>query len=76
MAAINAVNNHNANPAGNTSVGDGVDRARQILNALPAGDYQHKAMSVLTDGLENQPLWLADVPPGSIDSRTFAIGLD
>ena len=75
VAAINAVNNHNANPAGNTSVGDGVDRARQILNALPAGDYQHKAMIVLTDGLENQPLWLADVPPGSIDSRTFAIGL-
>lgn len=75
VAAINAVNNHNANPAGNTSVGDGVDRARQVLNALPPGDYQHKAMIVLTDGLENQPLWLADVPPGSIDSRTFAIGL-
>jgi hypothetical protein len=74
VAAINAVNNHNTNPAGNTSVGDGVDRARQVLTALPAGDYDHKAMIVLTDGLENDPLWIADVI-GSIDSRTFAIGL-
>lgn len=74
VAAINAVNNHNTNPAGNTSVGDGVDRARQVLNALPAGDYDQKAMVVLTDGLENDPLWIADVA-GAIDSRTFAIGL-
>jgi hypothetical protein len=74
VAAINAVNNHQTNPAGNTSVGDGVDRARQVLNALPAGDYDQKALIVLTDGLENDPLWIADVA-GSIDSRTFAIGL-
>lgn len=74
VLAINAVNTHNANPAGNTSVGDGVDRARQILNALPVGDYDRKALIVLTDGLENQPLSIADVI-GSIDSRTFAIGL-
>ena len=74
IAAINAVNNHNTNPAGNTSVGDGVDRARQVLNAVPASDYDHKALIVLTDGLENDPLWIADVT-GSIDSRTFAIGL-
>ncbi len=74
VAAVNAVNSHNANPAGNTSVGDGVDRARQVLNALPAADYQHKAMIVLTDGLENQPLSIVDVA-GSIDNRTFAIGL-
>lgn len=76
VAAVNAVNIHNANPAGNTSVGDGVDRARQILNALPAGDYDQKAMIVLTDGLENQPLSIADViAAGAIDNRTFAIGL-
>jgi hypothetical protein len=74
VAAINAVNNHNTNPAGNTSVGDGVDRARQVLNSLPPGDYDQKALIVLTDGLENEPLWIADVA-GSIDSRTFAIGL-
>ncbi|MEO5825125.1 MAG: vWA domain-containing protein [Gemmatimonadales bacterium] len=74
VAAINAVNNHNTNPAGNTSVGDGVDRARQVLNALPAGGYDDKALILLTDGLENEPLWIADVA-GAIDSRTFAIGL-
>ena len=74
VAGVNAVNNHNANPAGNTSVGDGVDRARQILNALPSGDYDQKSLIVLTDGLENEPLSIADVT-GSIDSRTFAIGL-
>ncbi len=74
VAAVNAVNNHSANPAGNTSVGDGVDRARQVLNALPVADYQQKAMIVLTDGLENRPLSIADVT-GSIDNRTFAIGL-
>lgn len=73
-AAIGAVNSHNTNPAGNTSVGDGIDQARQVLNALPAGDYDQKALIVLTDGQENQPLWIADVA-GSIDNRTFAIGL-
>jgi hypothetical protein len=74
IAAIGAVNNHAANPAGNTSVGDGVDRARQVLSAVPTADYQLKALIVLTDGLENDPLWIADVL-GSIDDRTFAIGL-
>ena len=74
VAAINAVNNHAVNPAGNTSVGDGVDRARQVLNAVPGGTYDHKALVVLTDGLENDPLWISDVA-GSIDSRSFAIGL-
>ncbi len=74
VAAVAAVNAHAPNPAGNTSVGDGVDRARQVLNALPPADYQHKALIVLTDGLENDPLWISDVT-GSIDDRTFAIGL-
>jgi Common central domain of tyrosinase/von Willebrand factor type A domain len=74
VAAINAVNNHKTNPAGNTSVGDGVDRARQLLNAVPPGEYEHSALIVLTDGLENDPLWITDVV-GSIDNRTFAIGL-
>ncbi|MCI0741169.1 MAG: tyrosinase family protein [Gemmataceae bacterium] len=75
IAAIAAVTSHTANPAGNTSVGDGIDRARQVLDALPAGVYLHKAMIALTDGLENQQLWIDDVPPGTIDARTFAIGL-
>ncbi len=73
-AAIGAVNDHQTNPMGNTSVGDGVDMARQVLNALPLGDYAQHALIVFTDGLENDPLWISDVT-GSIDSQTFAIGL-
>ena len=74
ISAVAAVNAHAPNPAGNTSVGDGVDRARQVLSALSPTDYQQRAMIVLTDGVENDPLWISDVT-GSIDDRTFAIGL-
>ena len=73
-AAIDAVNRHATNLAGGTSVGDGLQMARNVLNAVPAADYQQKALIVFTDGQENQPLSIADVA-GSIDSRTFAIGL-
>jgi len=73
-AAIGKVNDHQPNAMGNTSVGDGVDRARDVLNALPAADYAQHALIVFTDGLENDPLWISDVA-GSIDSQTFAIGL-
>lgn len=72
--AVAAVTAHTPRPGGNTSVGDGVDQARQLLNALPLSDYAQRALVVFTDGLENQPLWIADVL-GSIDDRTFAIGL-
>jgi hypothetical protein len=74
VQAIQAVNNHHTNPAGSTSVGDGVELARQVLNTVPAADYDQKAMIVLTDGLENTPKSIAEVI-GSIDNRTFAIGL-
>ncbi len=74
VQATQAVNNHHTNPLGSTSVGNGVELARQVLNAVPAGDYDQKAMIVFTDGLENTPKSIADVI-GSIDSRTFAIGL-
>ena len=72
LAALNAIAAHGAH--GNTSVGDGVEMARAQLNALPAGSYDQKAMIVLTDGLENEPKSIADVA-GSVDNRTFAIGL-
>jgi hypothetical protein len=74
LNAIASVNAHATNINGNTSVGDGVDRARQTLAPIPASDYDHKAIVVFTDGLENEPLSIADVT-GSIDNRTFAIGL-
>jgi hypothetical protein len=72
--ARNAVTAHVTNVNGNTSVGDGLVQGRNLLNAVPDADYDFKALIILTDGLENREQWLADVG-GSIDNRTFAIGL-
>ncbi|QEC69730.1 VWA domain-containing protein [Panacibacter ginsenosidivorans] len=74
IAAKNAVSAHHTNINGATSVGDGLQMARTVINAVPIADYEQKAIIVFTDGLENQPLSIADVA-GSIDNRTFAIGL-
>ena len=62
----------NLQPAGATSIGDGVALGRNTLN--PVAGFNQKAMVVFTDGLENTPLYIADVL-GSINDRTFAIGL-
>lgn len=62
----------NLHPAGATSIGNGVALGRNTLN--PVTGYDQKAMIVFTDGLENTPLYIADVM-GSINNRTFAIGL-
>lgn len=59
-------------PAGATSIGDGVALGRNTLN--PVTGFDQKAMVVFTDGLENTPLFIADVM-ASINNRTFAIGL-
>jgi hypothetical protein len=74
VQALTAIGNHHTNPAGATSVGDGVVMARNVLNAVPAADYQDKALIVFTDGLENRPASIDSVA-GSIDQRTFAIAL-
>ncbi len=72
LPGIAAVASHGA--YGGTSVGDGVQMARDVLNAVPAADYEEKAIIVFTDGQENQPVSIASVS-GSINNRTFAIGL-
>jgi murein tripeptide amidase MpaA len=72
MAARNAALAHATNPAGWTSIGDGVVMARNVLT--PVTGYQEKAMIVFTDGIENRPISIADAL-GSVDARTFAIGL-
>lgn len=68
LATINSLS-----PGGATSIGDGVELARTTLNA-GAAPFDAQALVVLTDGLENQPKFLSQVA-GSIDTRTFAIGL-
>jgi hypothetical protein len=72
LAALGVVAAHGAH--GDTSVGDGLEMARNQLNALPAGSYDHRAILLLTDGLENQPKTIAEVSP-LIDNRTYAVGL-
>jgi hypothetical protein len=68
-----AVTAHQPNPAGATSIGDGIVAAAADLAAV-AGSFQRTAMIVLTDGQENAPAFLADVA-GSIGDAVFAIGL-
>jgi hypothetical protein len=72
VAALSAVQNHNTNLAGATSIGDGVALARSTLT--PISSYDHKAIIVFTDGLENMPQTIANVM-SSINNRTYAIGL-
>lgn len=72
LAAAGVIAAHGAHGA--TSVGDGLEMARNQLNALPAGSYDKNAIILFTDGLENRPKSIAEVS-GSIDNRTFAVGL-
>jgi hypothetical protein len=67
------INGNGLDPAGNTSIGDGIATGRTILNSA-AVPYDQKAMVVLTDGVENTPLFIADVA-ADIDSQTYAVGL-
>ncbi len=59
-------------PAGDTSVGDGLQKGAQALGAAP-GTYSVKAMLVLTDGLENTAPFINQVS-GTITANTFGIG--
>ncbi|MBL9034473.1 MAG: VWA domain-containing protein [Rhodospirillaceae bacterium] len=75
-----AINNHintaEIDPAGATSIGDGVVNGRNMLNdaqAAPTPDYDGTAMVILTDGMWNTPPSLASVA-GSINAQTYAVG--
>lgn len=61
-------------PGGATSIGDGIELARTTLIG-GAAPFTGQALLVLTDGLENQPKYLNQIAAGSINARTFAIGL-
>lgn len=71
-ATIGLINGNSFDPAGNTSIGDGIFEGRQILDA--AGSFDVKSLVVLTDGIENESRWIADVA-GQINERTYAVGL-
>ncbi|SHM68755.1 LodA/GoxA family CTQ-dependent oxidase [Cryptosporangium aurantiacum] len=59
-------------PDGETSIGDGIAEGRNLLSAA-GGDFDGGALVVLTDGLENQERWIADVV-GGLTASTYAIG--
>jgi hypothetical protein len=61
----------NLQPQDATSIGAGLQLGR---NTLPVTGYDQQAIIVFTDGLENTSPYIADVQ-GSINNRTFAIGL-
>ncbi len=71
-AAKTAISAHTPNPSGSTSIGDGVERAHNML--APISTYDQKAIVVLTDGQENTAKFLSEVQP-MINERVFAIGL-
>jgi hypothetical protein len=62
----------NLHPQGATSIGNGLSLGRSTLT--PVTGYDQQVLIVFTDGLENTPLYIADVM-GSINDHTFAIGL-
>jgi len=59
-------------PAGATSIGDGIHEGRALLDA--ASGYDIDSLVVLTDGVENSSQYISDVA-ADIDEKTYAIGL-
>lgn len=67
-----AINTFAPNPLGNTSIGDGVERAQQRL--VPVAGYDSKSVVVFTDGYETDGQYISDVA-ASITDRVFAVAL-
>ena len=67
------INGNGLDPNGSTSIGNGIQAGRGILNSSPQ-PFDVKSLVVLTDGMENTPLFIADVA-SSIDEFTYSIGL-
>ncbi|MFA7441278.1 MAG: M64 family metallopeptidase [Sphingomonadaceae bacterium] len=72
--ALAAIGAHASNPNGWTAIGDGVELAKQKLDAAP-GAWDHKAMIVLTDGIETRPKYISEVADSVINNKVFAIGM-
>ncbi|MCD4710692.1 MAG: S8 family serine peptidase [Bacteroidales bacterium] len=65
------------NAGGRTSIGDGLNEAFNQLTNLPATKDHKRAILLVTDGKENEPLWIADVQDDLIDSNivVYSLGL-
>jgi hypothetical protein len=72
--AVGAIAAHASNPAGMTAIGDGIELAKAKLDAA-SGNWDHKAMIVLTDGIETADKRVAQVADTVINEKVFAIGM-
>ena len=73
-AAKAAISSHTPNPAGNTSIGDGIAMAHADLGVPALTGFDRRAIVVLTDGQENRAQYIADIA-ALIDDQVYAIGL-
>jgi hypothetical protein len=71
--AKDTINGNGLDPDGYTSIGDGIFQGRDILNNATQ-PYDVKSLVVLTDGIENRPLSIADVAD-QINGYTYSVGL-
>lgn len=74
VTARNAINNFTANPAGMTSIGNGMEMGRNHLTSA-GSSYAAKAMIILTDGMENRAKFISEVADTLGTQQVFAIGM-
>lgn len=67
------INGNGLDPNGSTSIGNGIQAGRGILNSS-SQPFDVQSLVVLTDGMENTSLFIADVA-SSINEFTYSIGL-
>ena len=60
------------NPRNTTWIAGGIQQGSVELGMAT---HTNKSMLVLTDGMENVHPYVAQLPPGTINNRTFAVGL-
>ena len=72
VLAAAAISNHVTNPAGSTSIGNGVELAHNTM--APVTGFDSTALVVFTDGEENTYKFIHDVQ-ALINNRVFAVGL-
>ncbi len=71
----NLIVSHTPNPAGNTSIGDAVEKAHLMLQTPAAAPYAKKAILVFTDGFETAPKYISEVHDLLADNNVFAVCL-
>ena len=73
LATINGIaDGPGLDPRNFTGIGAGIQRGHDVLMSAPAGF--NRAMLVFTDGLENVHPYIDELPMGTIDALTYAIG--